>query len=177
MAHAETEGNTAPAPDNAGWRWWLPAFATVSATFTALCCLGISAALSLSTAVGATFLTHDDTLRPILAATLAVTIAASALTSWRTRRVGPLILTTLAAAWIYTFIFVAGGTHTGHTPVVDHMADHMVEDVATQHGHGISDGRTALVWVGLAALIGAQIWDFVRTHRSHQRPRPLTMDS
>ena len=169
MAKSEAQGNTARAPDNAGWRRWVPAFGTLSATFTALCCLGISAALSLSTAVGATFLTRDSTLRPILAATLALTIAGSALTSWRTRRVGPLILTTLAAAWIYTFIFVTGGTHAGHTPV-DHMADNLVEDVATQHGHGLSDGRMALVWVGLATLIGAQIWDFVRTHRSHSAP-------
>lgn len=169
MAQAGTEGHAAQASDNTGWRRWVPAFGTVSATFTALCCLGISAALSLSTAVGATFLTRDSTLKPILAATLAVTIAGSILTSWRTRRVGPLILTILAAAWIYAFIFVNGGTHTGHTPV-DHMADNMAEDVATQHGHGLSDGRVALVWVGLALLIGAQVWDFVRTHRSYTPP-------
>lgn len=60
----------------------------VAAGFTALCCIGVSAAVSLSTALGATFLTRDSTLRPLLAVTLAVTVAGSALTYtyWRRRR-------------------------------------------------------------------------------------------
>lgn len=38
---------------------WLPRAGLLSAAFTTLCCLGISAALSLATAVGASFLTRD----------------------------------------------------------------------------------------------------------------------
>ncbi len=41
---------------------WLPRAGLLSAASTTLCCLGISAALSLATAVGASFLTRDATL-------------------------------------------------------------------------------------------------------------------
>jgi len=68
------------------WFGWVPLGA---AGFTTLCCLGFSAALSLATGLGATFLTEDSTLRPILAVTLGLTVATSALTYWRHRRPGP----------------------------------------------------------------------------------------
>ncbi len=51
---------------------WLPRAGLLSAAFTTLCCLGISAALSLATAVGASFLTRDATLQPLLIVTLAL---------------------------------------------------------------------------------------------------------
>ena len=58
--------------------------------FTAACCLGVTAALSIATALGATFLTRDATLKPLLIVTLLVTCAGSALTYWRHRHtVGP----------------------------------------------------------------------------------------
>ena len=67
------------------WQRWLPRAGAIAAGFTTLCCIGVSAALSLASAVGATFLTKDATLRPVLAATLALTVVGSALTYWRHR--------------------------------------------------------------------------------------------
>lgn len=138
----------------------------VTAGFTTLCCLGVSAALSLATAVSATFLTRDSTLRPILAGTLAVTIAGSALTYWRHRRPGPLALTTLAAVWVYSIVFVVGGGRGGRGDAGH--GDHVVEQAAKQVGHGFTGGRLALVWIGLAALVGAQVWDLVRVRRGRR---------
>lgn len=54
------------------WFAWIP---LVAAGFTTLCCLGASAALSL-------------------------TVGASGLTYWRHRRAGPLVLSAIAATWI-----------------------------------------------------------------------------
>jgi hypothetical protein len=157
-------------------RQWLSWAGVVTAGFTTLCCLGVSAALSLVTALGATFLTRDSALRPILAATLAVTIAGSALSYWRHRRPGPLVLTTLAAVWVYSVVFVVGTGHGGHADAGhgDHMADHMVEHGAKHGGHGFTGGRLALVWVGLAALVAAQVWDLVRVRRG---PRKAAIES
>lgn len=113
--------------------------------------------------MGATFLTQDSTLRPILAGTLALTVAGSALTYWRHRHPGQLILTALAAVWVYGVIFLAGGSHGGYADVstTDHMADH---DHASAHA-GLGGGRLALAWVGLAVLVAAQVWDVVRVCR------------
>ncbi len=52
----------------------------IAAGFTALCCLGVAAALSLATSVGATFLTRDSSLRPLLTATVLLTALGSVLT-------------------------------------------------------------------------------------------------
>ena len=84
----------------------------ITAGFTAMCCLGITAALSVSTSLGATFLTRDATLRPILIGTLALTVLASALSYWRHRgTIGPLLLTIAASVWIYGLIFVIDTSH------------------------------------------------------------------
>ena len=80
---------------------WLSWAGVVTSGFTALCCLGVSAAVSLATAAGATFLTRDSSLRPLLTASLAVTVVGSALTFWRHRRPGPPALTAVAAIWVY----------------------------------------------------------------------------
>jgi hypothetical protein len=137
------------------WHRGLTWAGLVGAGFTALCCLGVSAALSLASAVGATFLTQDSSLRPILAGTLALTVAGSALTYWRHRRPGPLILTALAAVWAYGVIFLVGGTHAAHgtSTMADHMTDHMA-DHASGHA-GLGGGRLALAWTGLAVLVAA----------------------
>ena len=137
---------------------WVPLLA---AGLTTLCCLGVSAALSLATAVGATFLTEDSTLRPILAVTLTMTVAASALTYWRHRLPGPLLVTTLAAVGVYTATYVGGGGQ-GHSDHGDHAPGH---DSAQSTG-GLSSGRSFLVWAGLALLVGAQAWDLVRVRRA-----------
>jgi hypothetical protein len=152
-----------PVGKGRGFSW----VGVVTAGFTTLCCLGVSAALSLATAVGATFLTRDSTLRPILAGTLAVTIAGSALTYWRHRRAGPLALTTLAAVWVYAVVFVVGSGRGGQAGAGH--GDHMVEDAARQVGHGFTGGRLALVWVGLAALVSAQVWDLLRVRLGGQK--------
>src|SRR5712692_7054392 len=92
----------------------------IAAGFTTLCCLGIAAALSFATSIGATFLTRDSSLRPILIATLAVTTAGSALTFWRYRQtVVPLALTVAASVWIYLAVFAG----VGHDAMHDNMAD------------------------------------------------------
>lgn len=125
--------------------------------------MGASAALSLATAVGATFLTSDSALRPLLAATLALTVGASALTYWRHRSAGPLVLSAIAATWIYTVIFLVGGSHGGHGQGshADDMADH-----GSQAAHGgLSGGRLTLVWTGLALLVAAQVWDCLGIRR------------
>ena len=142
------------------WRRVFTWASLVAAGLTALCCLGVSAALSLASAVGATFLTKDSSLRPILAATLALTVAASALTFARHRRPGPLIVTALAAISVYTVIFVVGaGGSSGATAMADQMTNH-----AAGHG-GLGGGRLAVAWTGLAVLVAAQVWDVVSARR------------
>ena len=142
------------------WRRVFAWASVVAAGFTALCCLGVSAALSLASAVGATFLTEDSSLRPILAATLVLTVVASALTFARHRRPGSLIVTALAAISVYTVIFVIGaGGSSGATAMADQMTNH-----AAGHG-GLGGGRLAIAWTGLVILVAAQLWDVVRVRR------------
>lgn len=142
------------------WERWLPRVGVIASGFTTLCCIGLSVALSLASAVGATFLTRDDTLRPALIATLAFTIAGSALTFRRHRSPWPLVLTAVASAWIYFFVF--GPFEHGHA---EHGAIHDAMHAATAATHRAAGGPPALVWAGLAVLIGAQLWDFVQVRR------------
>jgi hypothetical protein len=128
-----------------------------------MCCLGVSAALSLSTSIGATFLTRDATLRPILLAALGVTLTASALTYWRHRgSIGPLLVTFAASVWIYALIFVVDSNHGGasHDTTNDHFDAHASTAAAVQHG--FSTTTQVLVWAGFAVLVGAQLWDLLR---------------
>ena len=92
------------------WQRWMPRAGVIAAGFTALCCLGVAAALSLATSVGATFLTRDSSLRPLVAATLLFTALGSALTFTRHRKPGPLIATIAAGLWIYVFTFAVGAS-------------------------------------------------------------------
>ncbi len=135
-------------------RHWFASVPLAAAGFTTLCCLGFSAALSLATALGASFLTEDSTPRPILAVTLGLTVAASALTYWRHRRPGPLLVTALAAVWVYGVTFLVGASH-GQSSHADDMADH-----GSAPG-GLSGGRVALIWMGLALLVATQVWDLI----------------
>ncbi len=155
-------GPTAPSPAS----MWLSWAGLVAGGFTALCCLGVSAALSIAGAVGATFLTRDSALRPLLAGTLAVTVLGSALTYWRHRRAVRLAVTTTAAVWIYEFIYLVGGGHGGAPG--DHMHDTMT------HGAAFSGGRLVAVWLGLAALVGAQAWDLVDVRRARRGSQTRT---
>jgi uncharacterized membrane protein (UPF0136 family) len=117
------------------WQRWFPRAGAVAAAFTTLCCLGFTAALSLASAVGATFLTRDATLKPLLVATIILTMVGSALTYRRHRNPLPLVLTALAGAWVFLFIFTIGGT------------------------------PRPVVWAGLAVFLGVQIWDLILIRR------------
>ncbi|MHB8467809.1 MAG: MerC family mercury resistance protein [Acidimicrobiales bacterium] len=143
------------------------AFGIVATWFTAMCCIGVSAAVSLSTSVGATFLTRDSTLRPLLAASLSVTVVGSALTFWRRRRPVPLIASALAAVWVYAAAYLVGGGHSGHA--ADHMNDHAGGHAAAHHA-GFSAGRLGAIWLGLAVLVGSQAWDLLDARRGHNGP-------
>src|SRR5438876_4683518 len=135
---------------------WEPAVAPVgliATGFTTLCCLGIAAALSFASSIGATFLTRDSSLRPILIATLAVTVVGSSLTFWRyCQTVVPLALTVAASVWIYLAVFASAG----HDAMHDNMAH---AHRAAVHHHALSGGRQTLAGIGLAVLIGAQLRD------------------
>ena len=141
----------------------LDGFPLVAAGFTTLCCLGFAAALSLATALGATFLTKDDTRRPILAVTLALTVAGSAFTYWRHRSPGSLVITIIAAVWVYAMTYLVDGSHG--QAMDDGMGDSMA-DHGSAHG-GLSGARLVLIWIGLGLLVAAQVWDIVRIR--HQR--------
>ena len=152
-----------------GWQQAVGPVGTVAAGFTTLCCLGVSAAVSLGTSVGATFLARDSALRPLLAATLAVTVAGSALTFWRHRGIAwPLVVTVAASLAIYSAVYIglgAGG-----------MNDGMAGEAPAHTGahHGLGNGRLVIVWAGAALLIGAQLWDLRRARRSRCSPSKRT---
>ena len=149
-----------------GWRRAVGPFGTVAAGFTTLCCLGVSAAVSLGTSLGATFLTRDSSLRPLLAVTLMVTVAGSVLTFWRHRAlVWPLAATVGAAVLIYSAVYVGlgpGGMHDG-------MAGEAPAGPGAGHG-GLGNGRLEAVWIGAVVLIAAQLWDLHRVRRSRGAP-------
>jgi len=88
-----------------GWRRWLPRLAAVATLFTTACCVGLPAAVSLVSAVGAGFLLTDRYLQPLLVAFLLVTVVASTLTFWRHRNPVPLIVTAASGAVVYFFIY------------------------------------------------------------------------
>ena len=150
----------------AGWQQVVGPLGSVGAGFTTLCCLGVSAAVSLGTSVGATFLTRDTALRPLLAVTLVVTVAGSALMFWHHRGlVWPLAVTVGASVAIYSALYVgrgAGGMNDGMEG----------EDPALAGaGHdGLGHSRFVIVWAGAALLVGAQLWDLRRVRSPRCSP-------
>src|SRR5712691_389424 len=121
----------------AKWERAVSPIGVIAAGFTTLCCLGIAAVLSFASSIGATFLTRDSSLRPILIATLAITIAGSALTFWRHRQtIWPLAITVAASVWIYAVVFAT----TSH----DTMHDNMSDEHTSASRHALSSGRQAL---------------------------------
>jgi len=141
-----TRGNPSapPAGQISLWQRSLPRVGAVAAAFTTLCCLGFAAALSLASAVGATFLTKDATLKPLLVATIILTLVGSALTYRRHHNLLPLILTALAGAWVFLFIFTIGGA------------------------------PRPVVWAGLAVFLGVQVWDLILVRRCRTLRPELT---
>jgi hypothetical protein len=61
----------------------------------------------------------------------------------------------VSAVWIYSFVYLVGGGHGAP------MADHMAADHATSHSTSFGGGRLVAVRLGLAVLVGPQIWDLV----------------
>jgi MerC mercury resistance protein len=169
------------------WQRLVSPVSVVASGFTALCCLGISAAVSLATSVGATFMTSDSTLRPLLIVFLAITVIASAFSFRRHRLPWPLVITVLAAVGVYVSIFnpfaghgteAATGAHGD-----DHMGDDHMGDEAAMHGgaagaeHGgghaaFSTPHLLLVAVIFAVLIAAQVWDFLKLRRASRSALP-----
>lgn len=124
----------------------------------------------------------------------------SALTFRRHRNPAPLALTIVASVLVYLAVFgplQSAGAHAGHH---DHAQAHQdghagmhdnaaasghdaMHDAATAGGHNDAHATTAagrgsggaLVWVGLAVLIAAQLWDAVRVRRcnavQHRTPK------
>ena len=121
------------------WQRSLPRAGAAAAAFTTLCCLGFTAALSLASAVGATIMTRDATLEPILVATIILTVVGSALTYRCHRNPLPVILTALAGTWVFLSIFTIRGLP-----------------------------RPA-VWAGLAVFLGVQVWDLFLVRRCRTR--------
>jgi len=147
----------------------------VATAITTVCCLGLSAAISLASSVGATFLTRDATLKPLLAVTLGVTVAASAWTFRRHGSPGPLILTVVAGAVIFAALLGPLDTGIGVANASAahgaHDGGHAMHDAMSAAGgsHGGISAR-ALVWIGLAGLFGAQVWDLLRARRCVAAP-------
>lgn len=143
------------------WQRWLPRGAALVAGFATLCCLGLTALVSLLTAIGATFLTTDATLKPLLAVSLVITIVASGFTWRRHRNPLPLLLTVVAAVTIFWSLYgtqlFGHDTGGGGDPMNDPMGDGMGGHTATT---GLPGGVG--VWIGLALLITAQMWDIWR---------------
>ena len=140
-----------------GWQQAIAPLGTVAAGFTTLSCLGMSAAVSLSTSVGATFLTRDSALRPLLAASLVVTVAGSALSFWRHRGLAwPLVVTIAASVAIYSALYVGLGPGGMGAMAGDAPA------VAGAGNDGLSNGRQAIVWASaspsLKRMTNARIW-------------------
>jgi threonine/homoserine/homoserine lactone efflux protein len=92
---------------------------------------------------------------PALVIMVVIAVIGSAFTFRRHRNPLPMVVTLAGGAWIYWFAFHAT-SHGGH--MNDHMGDNMAQP-------------SNLVWIGLAALIGAQVYDAYRTTRACRAPR------
>jgi len=185
--------STAETPVVGGAGGLLPRAGFIASAITTVCCLGLSAAVSLASSIGATFLTRDATLQPLLAVTLAVTVLGSVWTYRRHRSLLPLLLTVAASTLIYSALFgpLDGGIGVTHA-AAGHGAQHAAHDTmhdampstATSHGghdamttvagsHG-GVSATVLVWIGLAGLLVAQLWDVRRVRRCKISPSPAS---
>ena len=122
----------------ARWQRAIPGASTIGTVFTTLCCIGISAATSLVSAIGAGVLINDKYLATGLVAAISITSVASSFTYHRHRNPVPLLLTMASGFWIYYFTF--------------------------------SDYQRPRVWIGIAVLIVAQIYDLYCTSRACRVP-------
>jgi len=146
----------------------VPRVGFVASAITTVCCLGLSVAVSLASSIGATFLTRDATLRPLLAVALGITVAGSVWTYRRHRSLPPLILTVAAAALVYAALY-GPLTGVGGTHATDSRAGHQdtMTGAASSHGAGSAN---VLVWIGLGLLLAGQLWDIRRVRTCAVRP-------
>ena len=90
---------------SAFWRRHLDKFGVGGSVFSALCCLGFPALLSLLTVIGLGFLINDAILLPLLGVFLLITIAGLEMERRRHHKPGALILGIISAAALALFIF------------------------------------------------------------------------
>ena len=151
----DTDQATAVLPPR--WQRWLPRAAALVAGFATLCCLGLTAVVSLLSAIGATFLTTDATLKPLLVVSLVITVVASGFTWRRHRNPLPLLLTVIAAGVIFWSLYGTPlfGQHAGG------HGDPMGDGMGAHSAPAMLPGGVG-VWIGLALLLTAQVWDVWR---------------
>lgn len=134
---------------------------------TALCSLGVAAALSLAPRSAPPSSPATAASDRSFAAALLLTALGSTPTFSRHRNPSPLVLTIAAGLWIYVLTFVVGASSHAQAR----------RDAVGDHGHGGSDQglggeRSALVWFGLAVLIAAQVRDVVRVQAGRRSAGP-----
>jgi len=155
-----------------------PRIGFVASAITTVCCLGLSFAISLASSIGATFLTQDATLKPLLAVMLGVTIIGTTLTLRRHRNPAPLIFVVIGAVLVFAALYgpldagigVSNATtgHGGHHAAHGAMNDAMTTSTGA---HGGINAR-ALVWIGLATMLTAQLADAVLVRRGARSRAP-----
>ena len=87
------------------WKRHLDKFGLGGSLFSALCCLGFPALLSLLSAIGLGFLINDAILLPLLGVFLLITIAGLEMGRRRHDKPGALILGIISAVALALFIF------------------------------------------------------------------------
>ena len=90
---------------SAFWKRHLDKFGVVGSVFSALCCLGFPALLSLLTAIGLRFLINDAILLPLLGMFLLITIAGLEMGRRLHHKPGALIFGIISAVALALFIF------------------------------------------------------------------------
>jgi F0F1-type ATP synthase membrane subunit c/vacuolar-type H+-ATPase subunit K len=89
-------------------RGWISRIGIVGTSVTTLCCLGAGWMVSIASALGAGFLLHDETLRPLLIATLLIAVVGHVLNWRRHRNSWVLAMAVTSAVLLYVSIFGGG---------------------------------------------------------------------
>lgn len=108
-----------------------PRVGLIASAITTVCCLGVSFAVSLASSIGATFLTRDETLEPLLVAALLVTGLGTALTLRRHRNPAPLIAVLAGAALVFAALYGPLDTGIGVTAATAGHGSHHAHDAMT----------------------------------------------
>ncbi len=89
------------------WKRHTDKVGVVGSVFTALCCLGFPALLSILSAIGLGFLINDAVLLPLLIIFLLATIVGFALGMREHHRAAAFVIGLISAAGLFIFIFLA----------------------------------------------------------------------